>query len=132
MNGNGLLIATNKRLVFVDKGLLGGLKVEDFPYDKISSIQYETGMVFGKIKIFASGNKANIEQIDKQQAKTFAEYVRARISSPSEHASYQDHNQQNSNGSLADQLRELAELKEQGILTEEEFQQQKTKILNSN
>src|SRR4051812_25141567 len=51
-NGNGILVATNKRLVFVDKGLLFGLKVEDFPYDKISSIQYETGLLMGKLTIF--------------------------------------------------------------------------------
>jgi hypothetical protein len=34
--GTGLLVSTNKRLVFVDKGMTK-LKVEDFPYDKISS-----------------------------------------------------------------------------------------------
>lgn len=64
-NGNGVLVATNKRLVFVDKGLMFGLKVEDFPYDKITSIQYETGMLMGEITIFASGNKAEIKYLDK-------------------------------------------------------------------
>jgi len=34
-------------------------------------------------------------------------------------------------GSSIDQLKELAELKNQGILTEEEFAAQKAKILNS-
>ena len=29
-NGTGILVATQKRLLFVDKGLLGGLKVEFF------------------------------------------------------------------------------------------------------
>ena len=58
-NGNGVLVATNIRLVFVDKGLLFGLKVEDFPYDKISSIQYETGILMGKLTIFTSGNFFN-------------------------------------------------------------------------
>ena len=37
------------------KGFIFGLKVEDFPYDKISSIQYETGLIFGKLTIFTSG-----------------------------------------------------------------------------
>jgi len=36
-NGLGVLFATNKRLIFVDKGMFFGLKVEDFPYDKIAS-----------------------------------------------------------------------------------------------
>ena len=35
--GNGLLVATDRRVVFVDKGLVG-LRVEEFPYNKISSI----------------------------------------------------------------------------------------------
>jgi Short C-terminal domain len=33
--------------------------------------------------------------------------------------------------SMVDQLKDLAELKQQGILTDEEFAAQKTKILNS-
>src|ERR1700761_7137470 len=54
-NGNGILIGTSLRVAFIDKGLIFGLKVEDFSYDKISSVQYETGMLFGKVTIHASG-----------------------------------------------------------------------------
>src|SRR5690606_8887662 len=57
-NGQGILVSTNRRLVFVDKGLLYGLKVEDFPLDKITTIQYETGLLLGEIKIHTSGNIA--------------------------------------------------------------------------
>ena len=78
-NGNGILVATAKRLIFVDKGIMS-LRVEDFPYDKISSIQYETGWVFGTLTIFTSGNKAVIQQVEKNSVKSFAEWVRARIS----------------------------------------------------
>lgn len=126
-NGQGILVATNKRLIFVDKGLIYGLRVEDFPYDKITSIQYETGLLFGEIKIFASGNKADIKQINKQQARDFAEYVRARISSTKDHASM-PHSTPND---VIAQLEKLAKLKEQGILSEEEFLAQKKKILES-
>ena len=42
---SGILVATDKRLIFVCKGLMWGLTVEDFPFDKISSIQYELGML---------------------------------------------------------------------------------------
>ncbi|ETP70347.1 hypothetical protein G159_02120 [Planococcus glaciei CHR43] len=56
------------------------MKVEDFPYDKISSIQYATGIMFGNITIYTSGNKAEITQVDKAQTKNFAEPLRARIS----------------------------------------------------
>jgi hypothetical protein len=49
--GQGLLVATNKRLIFIYKGILFGITVEDFSYDKISSIQYHTGLFFGEIVI---------------------------------------------------------------------------------
>ncbi|MEJ0106053.1 MAG: PH domain-containing protein [Bacteroidota bacterium] len=42
-DGQGILVSTGRRLVFVDKGLLYGIRVEDFPLDKITTIQYETG-----------------------------------------------------------------------------------------
>ncbi|MEG9884740.1 MAG: PH domain-containing protein [Hyphomicrobiales bacterium] len=38
-NGMGILCSTNKQLIFVEKGMLYGLKIEDFSYDKITSIQ---------------------------------------------------------------------------------------------
>jgi len=129
-SGYGILVATNKRLIFVDKGLIYGLRVEDFPYDKITSIQYETGVFYGEIKIFASGNKADITQISKKQARDFAEYVRARISGVKEHASVYAP-AQTSSGDVITQLERLAELKEQGILSEEEFLTLKKKILES-
>lgn len=124
--GNGILVATNKRLIFVDKGFVYGLRVEDFPYDKISSIQYETGMLMGKIIIFASGNKAEIKQVVKAQAKNFGDYVRARISKTQEHASVA---KQGANDDITSQLENLAMLKEKGILTEEEFSAKKKSIL---
>lgn len=127
-NGSGLLVASNKRLLFIDKGWFS-LKVEDFPYDKISSIQYETGMLSGSITIYCSGNKAAISNIiPKQKCRDFAEYIRARISKPMEHASMPTAAASSGN-SVADQLEKLASLREKGVLTDEEFANEKRKIL---
>lgn len=133
-DGIGILVATNKRLVFIDKGLFYGLKVEDFPYDKISSIQYETGLVFGKLTIFTSGNKAVITDVTKSKVRSFGDEVRARISNLSNINGQtpvipQQNNSEHTNN-LLNQLERLAKLKDQGILTEEEFLSQKKKILN--
>ncbi len=87
---NGILVATNKRLIFVEKGLLWGLRVEDFEYSKVSSIQYNAGLILGKITVFAAGNKAEIDQVPKQQGKTFTDYVRARMTGATPHASYKE------------------------------------------
>ena len=132
-NGNGILVATNKRLVFIDKGLLYGLKVEDFPFDKISSIQYSTGMLLGKLTIFASGNKAIIDNVDKQRVRIFGDFVRNKISSNDSENSAQTtsstRNNTVSQDDILSKLERLAKLKEQGILTEDEFVQQKHKLL---
>ena len=127
-NGQGILIATNKRLIFIDKGFFWGLKVEEFPYDKISSIQYETGMIFGKITIFASGNKAEIEQLFKDSCRSFCDYVRARISSPVEHASKKASSSA-VEYDIVSQLEGFAKLRDQGILTQEEFDAKKKQLL---
>ena len=129
---SGVLVATNSRVIFIDKRMLGGLHVEDFPYDKISSIQYNTGWVFGKITIFASGNKAIIEQVEKELVRDFCDYVRARISAPTQHANVpkQEVPASNNSRSVVEELRELKELLDEGVLTDEEFAKQKKKLLD--
>jgi hypothetical protein len=131
-NGIGILVATNKRLVFADKGLVFGLRVEDFPYDKISSIQYSTGLLLGKLTIFTSGNKAVIDNVDKKRVRIFGDFVRNKISSKDTVETPSKQSQQKADTSSDDivsKLERLAKLKEQRILTEEEFTQQKQKIL---
>jgi hypothetical protein len=80
-NHIGIVVATNKRAIFIDKGILS-LTVEDFPYDRISSIEYHIGMLMGSITIYVSGNKAEIGNVPKAQVRPFAEFLRARISAP--------------------------------------------------
>ena len=120
----GILVSTNRRLVFIDKGLLYGLKVEDFPLDKITSIQYETGILMGKIKIHTSGNIAEIDNIEKASTRNFSEFVRNKLSQPTKTT---DTN--NSQPDILTQIEKLGKLKDSGIITEDEFIEQKKKLL---
>jgi hypothetical protein len=124
-NGIGVLVATNKRLIFVDKGMVR-LRVEDFPYDKVTSIQYETGWVMGTITIFASGNRADIKNVAKELCKTFADYVRARTTTATAHAAV---TAPAPPADFLEQLERLARLREVGVLTDEEFDAQKQRLL---
>lgn len=127
-NGNGLLVATNIRVIFLNKGLFGGLQVEDFSFDKISSIQYNVGFITGDLTIFASGNKATIKNIEKGSVRDFADYLRANLDkkedsvAPSENIKNDDY---------ISKLERLAVLNEKGVLTDEELQIEKAKILSS-
>jgi len=122
--GSGLLIATDRRAIFVDKGLIG-LRVEEFPYQKISSIQYKTGMMLGEIIIHTAGNEAIIENVDKKVTRDFGEWLRTRItratSTPAPAAPV-------SNDPMA-QLEQLGKLREAGVVTEEEFAAKKKQLL---
>ena len=84
--GQGLLVATDRRLVFLDKKLIGDrVRVEDFPYDKVSSIQYQLKFISAEVTIFTSGNRAEITDIiPKRAARTFCESVRATMTKPPE------------------------------------------------
>jgi Bacterial PH domain/Short C-terminal domain len=130
--GTGVLVATNKRLVFVDKGI-GKLKVEDFPYDKVTSIQYKTGWTMGEIVIFSPGNKAEIKNVAKDQCKNFADNVRARITGATAHASHSQPVGEHSGAGVdvIDQLERLTALREKGTLSDAEFEAQKQRILGN-
>ena len=130
-NRRGILVATNRRLIFVDKGIMGGVKVKDFSYEKISSIQYKTGMFLGEITIFSSGNDANISHIDKDVARSFGDFVRARISSPKPPPAITSDVDSPTQDDVIIKLERLAKLKEQGVLDDREFQEQKRRMLGS-
>ena len=129
-NGRGMLVATNRRLIFIDKGMVS-LKVEDFSYDKIASIESKTGMVFGSLTIYASGNKEKFEYADKELLRGFADFLRAKISTQKPQSSPVSSPVENPSStiSVADELEKLAGLRDRGIITKEEFSAQKAKLL---
>lgn len=122
--GIGILVCTIERLIFIDKGLFYGLKVESFPLNKINSIQYETGIMLGKLKIYSSGNTTVIDNVEKVTVRKFAEFVREKIES------IEKENSIKPEISVYEKLEKLGKLKENGILTEEEFKIEKQKLLN--
>lgn len=130
-NNFGLLVATNKRLLFIDKGLIR-LVVEDFPYDKITSLQYETGLVQGRIIVFVSGNRAEIRNIEKAAVKNFTEFVRARVTTIQDSAVPSSGSKVKSVDSdgMVEQLQKLAIMHKKGMLTDSEFMNAKKKLLS--
>lgn len=130
--GFGIIAATNQRIIFVGNSAAYQLIVEDFPYDQINSIQYNIGggIFRGAIEIFACGNWAHIQWVEEDLGKDFAEHARKKInemkSSPPVTAPAPAPPQD-----FITQLERLAKLKESGILTEQEFNEEKKKILDS-
>ena len=118
-----VLMGTDRRLIFIDKEFMYGLKVEDYSYDKVASIQYETSFLLASIDVNISGDIVEIDGVGKYEAELFCEKVRDFMSRP------KDFSQPKSEATIFDQLEQLGRLKESSVLTEEEFNEQKKKLL---
>ncbi|MGW3651884.1 PH domain-containing protein [Streptomyces sp. NPDC000878] len=127
--GNGLLVMTNQRLVFYFHGVMSQ-KVEDFPYRSVSSVQWSGGMLMGTLTVFASGNKAEIKQVPKDQGKALADLLRQRISEATS-APTQAAPAAAPAGDIASRLATLDQLRAAGAITDEEYRDRRTKILDS-
>lgn len=118
-----LIVATDLRVIFLDKGLIFGLKQLEFAYEKISSIKQTNGLILAAVTMATSGGEAMIDNIPKGEARKMCEVVSERISRGSRAVP------RSSNDDIIDKLKQLAELRDRGVLTEEEFLAQKARIL---
>jgi hypothetical protein len=125
----GLVVVTNRRILFSEEGIVRS-RLEDFPYDRISSVQTSTGFTAGEIRIFASGNKAEIKDVmPKERVPEIADYVRARLQRKDEPSTVATPRQASAEPDPLDQLKKLGELRDAGVLTADEFEAKKASIL---
>jgi hypothetical protein len=126
MEGHTWLIAlTDQRVLFLNKGLIYGLKQTSIDLDKINSITGETGLFFGKIKIEDSARQREIDNVWKRTVVLFTNRVREAT----EAKKHRGMPSQTNSDDVVSKLERLIVLKEKGILSEEEFKAQKGKIL---
>jgi Bacterial PH domain/Short C-terminal domain len=120
----GILAATDHRVVFYAKKM-GGYDLEVFPYTAISSIEAGKGMTGHHIKFFASGNEVYLKWIDKKSdAPGFVSLVKSEMHKPKQAASVDV-----SAPDAADQIRKLAQLREEGLVTDEEYEAKRAELL---
>jgi Bacterial PH domain/Short C-terminal domain len=124
--GTGLVILSDRRLLFVQNGIMSQT-TEDFPLDKVSSIQWSSGMMFGTITVFASGNKAVITSVQKADGKEIVDLIRHRLSDKTLQAAPAATG--GGGQDVYEQLRKLGELHTAGVLTDEEFEKKKAELL---
>lgn len=80
MDGNTWLItATDRRVIFLDKGFIYGLKQKEIPLEKINSIEQSTGLIFGEISIWDGASKSLIKQVNKATVKTMVDTINKAI-----------------------------------------------------
>jgi hypothetical protein len=161
-----IIYATDRRIIIRDPYMLGIKEnVVDIPYDIVTSVKLEKGLLSSTIRFKAPGLMSStklgmmdslidgeddqggiIEAIPKDKAQDLLEIIRSgmqtssnRKSSPSKN---QKHNElleskeytepPNQSISISDEIRKLAKLKEEGLITEEEFKKMKQDLIRKN
>jgi len=134
MDGNTWLIAlTDKRVIFLDKGMIYGLKQVVIDLDKINAVSGETGLLLGSISIQDGATTHTIKNVPKKAVVNFTNKVRDAIETRKRGQVVHLANQQSSvDIDVISQLERLAALKEKGVLTQEEFDQHKAKLTQTN
>jgi hypothetical protein len=118
----GFLIATKQRIIFYAKKITG-YEIESFPYPTISSFEGGKNLMGNHIKIVASGNTAYIKWIkDKAGFQILLDAVhnemhKSKTSTPV------------TSNSVADEIIKLSTLFENKLISAEEFQTLKQKII---
>lgn len=103
----GLLIATDRRVVFYAKTMIG-YQIWSFPYSNISSIEQGKSWLGQSVTVYASGNKIHVRSIkDAEQLAGFMDGV---------HSTWHRDLKASGPTSVAEELAKLAELRDQGVI----------------
>src|ERR671913_2648872 len=161
-----IIYATDRRIIVRDPYMLGIKEnIVDIPYDIITSLKLEKGLLSSTIRFKAPGLVSStklgmmdslidgeddqggiIEAIPKDKAQDLLEIIRSgmqtssnikfapsRNQKPNELIETKEYTvQSNQSISIADEIRKLAKLKDEGTITEEEFQQMKQDLMRKN
>lgn len=127
--GQGLVVLTDRRLLFL-KDSVFSKSTEDFPIEKISSVQWSSAFLNGTLMVFASGNKAEIKNMYKDDWKQIADAIRDRISGKTAHHPTPEAAATPHQPDPYEQLAKLGQLRAAGVLTPEEFEAKKAELLS--
>ena len=127
----GVAVATDRRVIFLDKGVFGSTDVSEMPYRSIEGLTHSTGMMFGGVQVTGLGRAGwRIEDVKpKHSAKLFADAVRGLVEA------YHAEVDQAANGkaepqiTAADELEKWANLHKAGTITDDEFTAKKRQLL---
>lgn len=126
--GIGLGIITDKRVIFYRKSIIGTTTKEEIPLKRISSASFRSGIVLGTVSVTSNSNEALIDDCNKTYGLKFVDIITNLLET------INNTPLQNNQIQLEDNLskiEKLFNLKEKGIITEEEFISQKTVLLNN-
>ncbi|MCW6172462.1 PH domain-containing protein [Lactiplantibacillus plantarum] len=124
-----LAVLTQKRVIFIDKGLIYGIKSTEVPLDMINGVSYSKGIMLGKISITNGAVTTVIDDVDKSTAPIMAEKIKATAEQYKQGLRTPVSSSPKPVLDGPDQIRKYKSLADDGIITQEEFEAKKKQIL---
>jgi hypothetical protein len=153
-----IVFGTDRRIIIKDPTMLGlRQNIVDIPYDMISSVRLDKGVfssnvIFKAPGLINSGRRGKLDRllegygdsrglaeeegiitaIPKNKPEDLLEVIRNGMDRDREISSYRQEQRQQPQQpsiSIADELMKLANLKEKGVISEDEFQQMKQDLI---
>ena len=119
----GILAVTNRRVICFSKRF-GRSDLKDFAFGLLTSVDHKRSWVNGELNLAASGERIHIFNIPKEDVERVAQAIRTRM------ATHTSVTREDEPERELDLLKKLSELRDAGILTEEEFQRKKAQIMS--
>lgn len=126
--GTVLVVVTNQRLVLINKGLIYGTDFKEIPFKHINAVSYSKGMVLAKISVTNGANVTVIDNVNKSNAPVFVQKLKYAISQKEEEQTHVVVENSSNDGSV-NNLRNLKQLLDDEVITQEDFDAKKKQIL---
>ncbi|WP_153392844.1 SHOCT domain-containing protein [Chryseobacterium vaccae] len=129
----GILLVTPTRMLSVSKSMFDAVKVAGYPNETIREISFVPNRVTPFITLHTEDGEIRFECFrDREDAERFYNFVKKIYNQPKQLEQPEQpkiEEKVTPSETLYDQLEKLGKLRESGILTEEEFAEQKKKLL---
>lgn len=123
-----LVICTNKRVIFLNKNMVFGMDQKEIPLSVINAVSYSKQLVSGTVSITNGANITGIEKINAVAAPIMAKTIREQMAAIKSPAPSQTAVQPTTD--IPDEIRKYKQLLDDDIITKEEFDAKKKKLLN--
>lgn len=74
-----LIVLTDERILFLDKGLIYGLKTSSIELEKVNNFDYQKGIMFGNLSIGSNAEIYEITNVWKKTIEPFTKKLRQAI-----------------------------------------------------
>jgi hypothetical protein len=142
-NRTWLTVCTDRRILFIDRGMFFGVRQVQINLDRLQTIESDIGLVFGSIRVVDAGSAMSIGLVLRSTIAPFVRTVQdamdhykrkmaydiANATSNAVHGT--SGNAATSKTGMIDELERLAKLKAEGHLNEVEYLAAKAKLLKA-